>query len=321
MPTALIIGCTGQDGSYLSELLIEKGYTVHGLKRRSSSFNTRWLDALMRDYPERLKLHFGDVTDGSSVREIVRLVMPDEIYNLAAQSHVAVSWEIPEYTADTVALGALRVLEALRVDAFGGRFYQASSSEMFGDEPAPQSEETAFAPLSPYAASKVFAHQLTQMYREQYGLKASCGILFNHESPRRGETFVSRKITRAIGRWKNGLGDGVTLGNVLPMRDWGHAKDYVRAMWMMLQHEPDDYVIGTGKSHSVQQFLTYATRDCPDMPVRTHHPNYVRGNEVHHLCADTHKAKTKLGWYPKISFHELIDEMIEHDTEEASRCK
>ena len=262
MLKALITGITGQDGSYLADLLSTKGYEVHGLKRRSSSFNTDRVNHLYEDFHNsgaKFFLHFSDLTDGSSLAALLSDIRPDEIYNLGAQSHVKVSFDIPEYTSDVVALGTVRLLEAMRRAKLGCRFYQASSSEMFGSTPAPQSEQSPFHPRSPYACAKVFAHQATVNYRESYGLHASCGILFNHESPRRGETFVTRKITRAVAQISLGMTDKLYLGNLEARRDWGYAGDYVEAMWTMLQQDtPDDYVIGTGESHSVREFVEEA---------------------------------------------------------------
>ena len=267
MRKALITGCTGQDGSYLTEFLLAKGYEVHGIKRRASSFNTERVDHIFQDLHEtqnRFFLHYADLTDGSSLSALLHELEPDEVYNLGAQSHVKVSFEIPEFTADVVASGTLRLLEAMRLTGVKCRFYQASSSEMFGSAPPPQSETTAFHPRSPYACAKVFGHNITVNYRESYGIHASSGILFNHESPRRGETFVTRKITRAVARIKHNVQQKLFLGNLEARRDWGYAPDYVRAMWLMLQQEkPDDFVIGTGEAHSVREFveLAFATAD------------------------------------------------------------
>ena len=325
MKRALITGITGQDGSYLAEFLIQKGYEVHGIKRRSSSFNTDRVNHLYEDQHELstpLVLHYGDLTDGSSLTRLLTQIQPDEIYNLGAQSHVRVSFDVPEYTADSVAMGTLRLLEAIHQTGLQARFYQASSSEMFGSTPPPQSEQTVFHPRSPYACGKVFAHQLTVNYRESYDLHASCGILFNHESPRRGETFVTRKITRAAARIKLGLQDRLYLGNLDARRDWGFAGDYVRAMWMMLQqNKADDYVIGTGESHSVREFVEL-TFSYLDLDWRNHvaiDPRYFRPAEVDFLHADPSKARTILGWEPQVSFEELVVMMIEADLAELNR--
>jgi GDPmannose 4,6-dehydratase len=322
MKKALITGITGQDGSYLAELLLGKGYEVYGLVRRSSSFNTERLEGIYQDphvQDYRLRLIYGDLEDGSSLANVVKKVHPDEIYNLGAQSHVRVSFDVPEYTVGTVALGTLRLLEAMREIVPQARFYQASSSEMFGSTPPPQNESTLFSPRSPYACAKVFAHQLCQNYRDAYGLFISCGILFNHESPRRGIPFVTRKITRAAARIKHGLDKKLFMGNLDAKRDWGHAKDYVEAMWMMLQQDkPDDYVIATGESYSV--------RDCLDIAFTTLgldwekyvelDPRYLRPTEVDHLRGDASKARKALGWTPKITFKQLITEMVKADEED-----
>jgi GDPmannose 4,6-dehydratase len=326
---ALITGITGQDGSFLTELLLDKGYQVHGIVRRASTFNTDRIQHLYRDPhdPEtRLFLHYGDVTDASGLRHVLEKVQPDEIYNLAAQSHVRVSFDQSEYTADVVATGALRVLEAfrhhVRESGRAVRYYQAGSSEMFGAAAPPQSEATAFYPRSPYAVAKVAAHWYGVNYREAYGLFIANGILFNHESERRGETFVTRKITRAIGRIKLGLLDKVYLGNLESRRDWGYAADYVEAMWLMLQQEtPDDYVVATGEAHSVKEFLELAAesagvdwRKCVGTD-----PRYFRPTEVDSLCGDSLKARAKLGWKPRVSFPELVRKMVDHDMELARR--
>jgi len=322
---ALISGITGQDGSYLAEFLLSKGYEVHGIVRRASTFNTERLDSIYADPHEqdaRLYLYYGDVTDGSGLRHILEKVQPEEIYNLAAQSHVRVSFDQPEYTADVVATGTLRLLDAARdyVGKSGKRphFYQAGSSEMFGAAPPPQSETTPFYPRSPYAASKVAAHWYALNYREAYGLFICNGILFNHESERRGETFVSRKITRALGRIKLGLQDKLFLGNLEARRDWGYAGDYVEAMWMMLQaQQPGDYVVATGESHSVRQFLDLAA-DCCGLDWKKFvqsDPRYLRPTEVDHLQGDASKVKRELGWRPKVSFEQLVRRMVEHDLE------
>jgi len=319
---ALVTGITGQDGSYLAEFLLAKGYEVHGIVRRSSSFNTDRLDGIYQDPHSkdyRLRLIYGDLDDGSGLSHIVKRVQPDEIYNLGAQSHVRVSFDMPEYTANTVAMGTLRLLEAMRELGTNCRFYQASSSEMFGSAKPPQNEDTKFEPRSPYACAKVFAHQLAQNYRDAYGLHISCGILFNHESERRGIPFVTRKITRAAARIKHGLDKKLYLGNLDAKRDWGFAGDYVEAMWMMLQQDvPDDYVIATGESHSV--------RDCLDVAFGTigldwkaHvelDPRYLRPTEVDHLHGDATKAREKLGWKPRVKFKELIERMVRADEQD-----
>jgi len=319
MPKALITGCTGQDGSYLTEFLLAKGYEVHGLKRRASSFNTDRLDHMYRDVHEagpKFFLHYADLTDGSSLATLLYDVRPDEIYNLGAQSHVKVSFEIPEFTADVVACGTLRLLEAMRRTGVKCRFYQASSSEMYGSTPAPQSEVSVFHPRSPYACSKLFAHNITVNYRESYALHASSGILFNHESPRRGETFVTRKITRAVAHIKSGLQKKLYLGNLDARRDWGYAPDYVRAMWLMLQQDvPDDFVIGTGESHTVREFVQLAF-DYAGLDWSEHvelDPRYFRPAEVDHLCADISKARKVLEWEPTVTFEDLVRIMVDAD--------
>jgi GDPmannose 4,6-dehydratase len=325
MKKALISGITGQDGSYLAEYLLSLGYEVHGLKRRSSSFNTGRVDHLYVDLHTsgaRFILHYADLHDASSLAFLLGEIRPDEIYNLGAQSHVKVSFEVPEYTSDVVALGTLRVLEAVRRTGMRCRFYQASSSEMFGNTPAPQSEASPFHPRSPYACAKVFAHQITVNYRESYGLHASCGILFNHESPRRGETFVTRKITRAVARIKLGLHDKLYLGNLDARRDWGFAGDYVRAMWAMLQQDtPDDYVIGTGEAHSVREFaeaaFAHAGLDWQDYVLID--PQYFRPTEVFDLQADSLKARRALGWEPTVGFAELVRMTVDADLAELQR--
>jgi GDPmannose 4,6-dehydratase len=325
MKKALITGITGQDGSYLAELLLEKGYEVHGLKRRASSLNTDRVDHLYVDSHSagaRMFLHYADLTDGSSLASLIHDVRPDEIYNLGAQSHVMVSFEVPEYTAETVAIGTLRLLEAIRRTGVACRFYQASSSEMFGSTPPPQSEATLFHPRSPYACAKLFAHNITVNYRESYGLHGSCGILFNHESPRRGETFVTRKITRAVARIKLGLENKLYLGNLDARRDWGYAPDYVRAMWLMLQQDkPDDCVIGTGEAHSVRDFAEFAFA-AADLDWRDYvevDPRYFRPAEVDYLLADASKARRVLGWEPSVSFENLVRIMVESDLAELER--
>jgi GDPmannose 4,6-dehydratase len=325
---ALVTGVTGQDGSYLAELLIQKGYEVHGVVRRSSSFNTERIDHLYVDPHDRdakLFLHYGDLNDASSLQTIVADVQPDEVYNLGAQSHVRVSFDIPEYTGEITALGSVRLLEAIRKLGVKCRFYQASSSELYGKVvETPQRETTPFHPRSPYAAAKAYAFYITQNYREAYGLFATNGILFNHESERRGETFVTRKITRAVGRIKHGMQKELYLGNLDAKRDWGHAKDYVEAMWLMLQHtEPDDFVIGTGKTYSVREFaeraFSHAGLAYKDF-VKID-PRYFRPAEVDLLLADPSKAKRVLGWEPKIGLEELVKLMVESDLDLAAREK
>jgi GDPmannose 4,6-dehydratase len=326
MKKALITGITGQDGSYLAELLLSKGYEVHGLKRRASSFNTERVDHLYQDVHDsgpRFFLHYADLNDGSSLTMALSRICPDEIYNLGAQSHVKVSFEIPGYTADVAGLGTLRLLEAIRELRLPCRFYQASSSEMFGSTPPPQSESTPFHPRSPYACAKVFAHQITVNYRESYGIHASCGILFNHESPRRGETFVTRKITRAVARIKLGLDDKLYLGNLAARRDWGYAGDYVRAMWLIAQQDsPDDYVIGTGEMHSVQEFVE-AAFGCAALDWQQYvavDPRYYRPAEVDALQADSSKARRVLGWEPTVTFKRLVRMMVDADTADLERA-
>jgi GDPmannose 4,6-dehydratase len=322
MKKALITGITGQDGSYLTELLLSKGYQVHGIVRRASTFNTERLDAFYTDPHERetrLYLHYGDLSDAIGLRRILEKVQPQEIYNLAAQSHVRVSFDQAEYTADVVATGTLRLLEAVRDSAAGTvRIYQAGSSEMFGAAKPPQNESTPFYPRSPYAVSKVAAHWYAVNYREAYGLFISNGILFNHESPRRGETFVTRKITRALTRISLGLQNKLFLGNMDARRDWGYAGDFVEAMWLMLQQPtPGDYVIATGKSYSVREFLDLAAAYC-QLDWRKYvdlDPRYLRPTEVDHLLGDASKANQELGWTPKVSFEELVKLMVEHDLE------
>jgi GDPmannose 4,6-dehydratase len=329
---AFVTGITGQDGSYLAELLLAKGYEVHGLIRRSSSFNTGRIDAIYQDphAPRpRLKLHYGDLCDSNSLSDLMRRVRPHEVYNLGAQSHVRVSFDMPIYTADTVAMGALRLLDAVRdFQQESGqqvRFYQASSSEMFGKVvEVPQKETTPFYPRSPYACAKVMAHWATVNYRESYNMHASCGILFNHESPRRGETFVTRKITRAVGRIKLGLQDKLFLGNIDAKRDWGFAGDYVQAMWMMLQQDkPDDYVIATNKTISVRQFceLAFGHVGLDHKDFIAFDPRYLRPAEVDLLLGDPSKAKEKLGWEPTTTVEQLAAMMVDHDLEMAKREK
>ncbi len=344
MKKALITGITGQDGAYLAELLLEKGYEVHGIKRRTSLFNTDRIDHLYQDPHERDRrffLHHGDMTDSSSLVRIIQQVGPDEIYNLAAQSHVAVSFEEPEYTANSDALGALRILEAMRILGLEKktRFYQASTSELYGlVQEVPQKETTPFYPRSPYAVAKLYAYWITVNYREAYGMYACNGILFNHESPVRGETFVTRKITRALARIKLGLQDCVYLGNLNAKRDWGHAKDYVEMQWLMLQQPaPEDFVIATGEQFSVRQFVEAAAGeigiavtwrgegvdekgyDAAGRCIVAVDPRYFRPTEVETLLGDASKARTKLGWTPKIRFPQLVSEMMREDLKAAER--
>ena len=343
MKRALITGITGQDGSYLAELLLQKGYEVHGIIRRSSSFNTARVDHIYND-PEvsgkRFFLHYGDVTDTSNLNRLLEKVQPQEIYNLAAQSHVKVSFELPEYTAEVDAMGTVRFLDAIRETGLKTRFYQASTSEMFGKvQEIPQRETTPFYPRSPYGAAKVYAHWITVNYREAYGLFACSGILFNHESPVRGETFVTRKITRGLARMREGLDECLYLGNLDALRDWGHARDYVRAQWLMLQQDvPDDFVIATGEQHSVREFVARSAqllgweiewrgegvaeqgvdRASGRVLVKVD-PRYFRPAEVETLLGDPAKAKAKLGWAPEVTFDELVREMVETDHEIARR--
>ena len=355
MKKALITGITGQDGSYLLEFLLKKGYQVHGIKRRASSFNTQRIDHIYQDQllkKNHLKLHYGDLTDSSSLTRIIRDIEPDEIYNLGAQSHVAVSFEAPEYTADVDAIGTLRILEAIRFLGLEkkSRFYQASTSELYGlVQETPQKETTPFYPRSPYAVAKLYAYWICVNYREAYGIFACNGILFNHESPRRGETFVTRKITRGLTNIALGLEDCLYLGNLSSLRDWGHAKDYVKMQWMMLQQEnPKDYVIATGKQHSVREFVLWAARalgielefvgkgidevgvvaavssECPlkvsvGQKIIRVHPRYFRPTEVDSLLGDSSKAKKELGWKSEITVQEMCKEMIEEDYKIASR--
>ncbi len=341
---ALITGITGQDGAYLAEFLLGKGYEVHGIKRRTSLFNTDRIDHLYQDPHEqnrRLVLHYGDMTDSSSLVRVIQMVQPGEIYNLAAQSHVAVSFEEPEYTANSDALGTLRVLEAIRILGLKDktRFYQASTSEMYGlVRETPQSETTPFYPRSPYGVAKLYAYWITVNYREAYGFFACNGILFNHEGPTRGETFVTRKITRALARIKLGLQDRLYLGNLDAKRDWGHARDYVEAQWLILQQpEPEDFVIASGEQHSVRDFVTAAAAelgiavkwkgrgadekgyDDLDRCIVAVDPHYFRPSEVEALLGDATKARTKLGWRPRISFRELVAEMVREDMKLAER--
>jgi GDPmannose 4,6-dehydratase len=344
MKKALITGITGQDGAYLAEFLLEKGYEIHGIKRRTSLFNTDRIDHLYQDPHEkqrRFVLHYGDMTDSSSLVRILQVVQPDEIYNLAAQSHVAVSFEEPEYTANSDALGTLRLLEAIRILGLEKktRFYQASTSELFGKvQEIPQRETTPFYPRSPYAVAKLYAYWITVNYREAYGMYACNGILFNHESPVRGETFVTRKITRALARIKLGLQDCLYLGNMDAKRDWGHAKDYVEMQWLMLQQaEPEDYVIATGVQYSVRDFVDAAAKelgiivswkgtgvdekgyDADGRCIVSVDQRYFRPTEVETLLGDPAKAKKNLGWTPKISFKQLVSEMVREDLKAAER--
>lgn len=345
MKKAIVTGITGQDGAYLAELLLEKGYEVHGVRRRSSSFNTGRIDHLYHDIHLKglpFYLHYGDLTDSVSINRLVQTIRPDEIYNLAAQSHVAVSFQVPEYTANADGLGALRILEAIRNAGLENqtRFYQASTSELYGlVQEIPQSETTPFYPRSPYAVAKLYAYWITVNYREAYGIYACNGILFNHESPMRGETFVTRKITRALARIKLGMQDCLYLGNLDALRDWGHAKDYVEMQWLMLQQEiPEDFVIASGQQYSVRQFVDVAAKEL-DLEIewkgsgveekgfiRTNEgvrevvcvdPRYFRPTEVETLLGDATKAMRKLGWQPKISFEKLVAEMIASDLQEA----
>jgi len=328
MKKALITGITGQDGSYLAELLLEKGYEVHGIIRRASSFNTGRLDDIYTDPHNpsaRLFLHYGDLTDSVALVKLLYDLKPDEVYNLGAQSHVRVSFDVPESTGDIVGLGAQRILEAIRDTGLVGkvRFYQASSSEMYGKvQEVPQTETTPFWPRSPYACAKVYAYWLTVNYRESYGLHASNGILFNHESPRRGETFVTRKITRAATRIKLGLQDALYLGNMDAKRDWGYAKDYVEMMWMMLQQDkPDDYVVATNETHSVKEFVqeTFAHLDLDWEKYVKYDARYERPAEVELLIGDPAKARRQLGWEPKVKFKELVKIMVDADLELAKK--
>ena len=317
---ALVTGITGQDGSYLAELLLAKGYEVHGIIRRASSFNTQRLEHIYSDPhspKHKLILHYGDLSDASGLSRLIAKIQPDEVYNLAAQSHVRVSFDAPEYTADIVGTGTIRLLEAIREVGLKPRFYQASSSEMYGKVmEVPQTETTPFYPRSPYACAKVYSYWITVNYRESYGLHASNGILFNHESPRRGETFVTRKITRAVAAIKLGRQDKLFLGNIDSKRDWGFAKEYVEAMWLMLQQpEPDDYVIATGETHSVREFLEVSFGHL-GLDWKKHveiDPRYYRPAEVDLLIGDPSKAKKKLGWVPKVTFTELAKLMVDAD--------
>jgi GDPmannose 4,6-dehydratase len=319
---ALITGITGQDGSYLTEFLLAKGYEVHGIIRRASTFNTRRLDHLYRDphngQQTRLFLHYGDIGSSGNLSDIIRQVQPDEIYHLAAQSHVRVSFDLPDYTGDVTGLSTIRILEAIRRAGSQARFYQASSSEMFGAAPPPQHEATPFEPQSPYAAAKLYAYWVTRNYREGYGLFACNGILFNHESPRRGETFVTRKITRAVAAIIAGKQQQLFLGNLDARRDWGYAPEYVEAMWLMLQQDaPEDFVIGTGEAHTVREFLDeafgYVNLDWRNYVAID--PRYYRPTEVDFLLADAGKAEQRLGWTPSVRFHELVRIMVDADLE------
>jgi GDPmannose 4,6-dehydratase len=327
MKKAFLTGITGQDGSYLAELLLGKGYEVHGLIRRSSTFNTDRIDHLYRDFHDpdtRLFLHYGDLSVSGQLMDLLHSIAPDEIYHLGAQSHVRVSFDMPEYTGDITGMGTLRILEAIRKTGIKTKFYQASSSEMFGAAAPPQSEKTIFQPRSPYAAAKVYAYYIAQNYRDAYGIFASNGILFNHESPRRGETFVTRKITRAATQIKLGLKEKLYLGNLDAKRDWGFAGDYVEAMWMMLQQEkPDDFVIATGETHSVREFAqkVFAKLGLDYNKYVMVDQRYFRPTEVDVLLGDSAKAKKILGWQPKIGFEKLIDMMIAADLELAKKEK
>ena len=320
MPSALITGITGQDGSYLAELLLEKGYEVHGVVRRSSSMNRGRIDHLHHQLGHRakdLKLHYGDLADTTTLNQLVKTIRPDEVYNLGAQSHVRISFDMPEFTADVVGLGTLRLLDAIRNNDFSARFYQASSSEMYGATDAPvQDEATPFYPRSPYACAKVFAHHIAINYREAFGLHVSSGILFNHESPRRGENFVTRKITRGLAQILAGETDELVLGNLDAARDWGFAGDYVEAMWMMLQQESaDDYVIATGEMHTIRDFLdeTFGLVDMDWKAVVKQDERFTRPSEVDHLCGNAAKAERVLGWKPKTTFKELVRMMVVSD--------
>jgi len=318
---ALITGVTGQDGSYLAELLLEKGYEVHGVVRRSSSLNRSRIDHLQHAAPDhrngmRFFLHYGDMTDSGGLNRLVKLVRPDEIYNLAAQSHVHISFDQPEYTADADGLGTTRLLEAVRTAGLPTRFYQASTSEMFGSSPPPQNERTPFWPRSPYACAKLYAHWTTINYREAHGIHACSGILFNHESPRRGENFVTRKVTRGVASILAGKQERLLLGNLEARRDWGHARDYVLAMWLMLQQsEPDDYVIASGVSRTVRDLveMAFGIASMDWTKFVEHDSAYERPAEVNHLAGDASKARERLGWEPATSFEAMIREMLEHD--------
>lgn len=328
--TALIFGVTGQDGSYLAEILLKKGYLVHGVVRRASTFNTSRINHLYQDPHQKNKklfLHHGDLADAGTIRKIIYKVKPDEIFNLAAQSHVKVSFEIPEYTMDITGNGALRILEAIRdfQNEAGKKvkFYQASSSEMFGSSPPPQNEKTPFNPQSPYGAAKLFAYNMTNLYRDAYGIFAVSGILFNHESERRGETFVTRKITRAIARIKAGLDKKIYLGNLDAKRDWGYSPEYMEAAWLMMQQpKPDNYVIGTGETHTVKEFVELAFKEAGLGDWKKYveiDPQYYRPAEVNVLVADTRKAKKVLGWKPKTKFKDLVKIMLWNDINELKK--
>ena len=327
MKKALITGITGQDGSYLAELLLQKGYTVHGLIRRASTFNTDRIDHLYRDFhdPEaRIYLHYGDLSVSGQLTDLLNDIKPDEIYHLGAQSHVRVSFDMPEYTGDITGLGTLRLLEAIRKSGIKTRFYQASSSEMFGTAPPPQNELTPFEPRSPYAAAKVYAYYMVRNYRDAYKLYACNGILFNHESPRRGETFVTRKVTRAATRIKLCLQDKLFLGNLEAKRDWGFAGDYVEAMWLMLQQDkPDDFVIAMGETHSVREFVekVFEKLELDYQKYVVIDPRYFRPTEVDILLGDPTKAKKFLDWNPRVSFEQLIEMMVAADMEQAGKEK
>lgn len=327
MKKAFVTGITGQDGSYLAEFLLGKGYVVHGLIRRASTFNTERIDHLYKDFhdPEaRIYLHYGDLSVSGQLTDLLNDIAPEEIYHLGSQSHVRVSFDMPEYTGDITGLGTVRLLEAIRRTGIKTRFYQASSSEMFGAAPPPQREDTPFQPQSPYAAAKVYAYYIARNYRDAYGLFTCNGILFNHESPRRGETFVTRKITRAAARIKLGMQKKLYLGNMEAKRDWGFAGDYVEAQWLMLQQDkPDDYVIATGETHSVREFVENVFRKL-DMNYRDFieiDPKYFRPTEVDVLLGDATKARRKLGWEPKVGFDQLVDMMISADMELAAKEK
>lgn len=314
MKKALIFGITGQDGSYLSELLLDKGYEVHGSMRRSSSFNTSRIDHIF----DKLHLHYGDLSDSLSIVKLIHDIDPDEVYNLGAMSHVKVSFDIPKYSRDIVALGALEIYEACHILNSKAKIYNAASSEMFGSTPPPQNENSSFNPRSPYAAAKLYAYHMANNYRDGYGMFICNGILFNHESPRRGETFVTRKITRAAARIKLGLQNELRLGNLNARRDWGHAKDFIEAMWMMLQKDtPDNFVVATGENHSIKEFLDLAfcrvNLSWKDYVIVD--KNYFRPTEVENLLGDSTKARTELGWKPRYSFEDLVNEMIDNDME------
>jgi GDPmannose 4,6-dehydratase len=327
MKKAFITGITGQDGSYLAELLLCKGYEIHGLIRRASTFNTDRIDHLYKDFHDpqaRVYLHYGDLAVSGALTDLLQEIKPDEIYHLGAQSHVRVSFDMPEYTGDVTGLGTIRLLEAVRKTGIKTRFYQASSSEMFGAAPPPQSEATPFKPQSPYAAAKVYAYYIARNYRDAYKIFATNGILFNHESPRRGETFVTRKITRAAARIKLGLQDKLFLGNLEAKRDWGFAGDYVEAMWLILQQDsPDDYVIATGETHSVREFAekVFAKLDLDYQKHVAIDARYFRPTEVDALLGDASKARKALGWQPKVGFEELIAMMVAADMEIAQKEK